>query len=241
MRCELDAAYFHLYGVSRDDAVYIMDTFPSVKRKDEQKYSKDYRTKRVILEIYDAMVEAIRMGHAYQTRLDPPPADSRAAYQIEQEDQTVIGSERVWLVILLLVRAWKTRGLAVGRPALETGLILMFNDELRKNLLGIPAISRATTVTPPAVSSLVGLDFFIAEGAKRKWLRVAQSEYQQTIEEGDLFPANLDIPLDDLTRAAESMTVIDRLAKREVELPAKVKRVELSTKSVSTAATGGTR
>ena len=29
--------------------------------------------KRVILEIYDAMAEAIRTGQPYQTRLDPPP------------------------------------------------------------------------------------------------------------------------------------------------------------------------
>ena len=35
LRCELDAAYFHLYGIARDDVDYIMDTFPIVKRKDE--------------------------------------------------------------------------------------------------------------------------------------------------------------------------------------------------------------
>ncbi len=52
--------------------VYIMDTSPIVRRKDEKKYDGDYRTKRVILEIYDAMQEAIRTGHPYQTRLDPP-------------------------------------------------------------------------------------------------------------------------------------------------------------------------
>lgn len=54
---------------------YIMDTFPIVKRRDEEKYNGDYRTKRVILEIYDAMLEAIRTGKPYQTRLNPPPAD----------------------------------------------------------------------------------------------------------------------------------------------------------------------
>jgi hypothetical protein len=34
MRCELDAVYFHLYGISKEDVDYIMDTFPIVKRKD---------------------------------------------------------------------------------------------------------------------------------------------------------------------------------------------------------------
>jgi hypothetical protein len=56
-----------------------MDTFPIVKRKDEQNWG-DYRTKRVILEIYDAMQEAIRTGQLYQTRLDPPPADPRCCH-----------------------------------------------------------------------------------------------------------------------------------------------------------------
>jgi hypothetical protein len=79
LRCELDAAYFHLYGVEPDDVDYIMETFPIVKRKDEQQYG-EYRTKRVIMEIYDAMAEAIKSGRPYQTRLDPPPADPRVAH-----------------------------------------------------------------------------------------------------------------------------------------------------------------
>ena len=78
IRCELDALYFHLYGISREDASYILDTFPIVRRKDEQQYG-EYRTKRVILEIYDAMAEAERSGNPYQTLLDPPAADPRPA------------------------------------------------------------------------------------------------------------------------------------------------------------------
>jgi hypothetical protein len=39
----------------------------------------EYRTKRVILEVYDAMAEAIRTGKRYQTHLDPLPADRRVA------------------------------------------------------------------------------------------------------------------------------------------------------------------
>ena len=35
MRCELDALYFHLYQIARDDVDYILETFPIVKRKDE--------------------------------------------------------------------------------------------------------------------------------------------------------------------------------------------------------------
>ena len=61
------------FPTPRDAVSYIMDTFPIVRRKDEEKYDGDYRTKRVILEIYDAMQDAIRTGKPYQTRLDPPP------------------------------------------------------------------------------------------------------------------------------------------------------------------------
>jgi len=79
LRCELDAAFFHLYGINRDDAAYILDTFPIVKRKDEAKWGT-YRTKDTILEIYAALAEAQRTGQPYQTRLNPAPADSRVAH-----------------------------------------------------------------------------------------------------------------------------------------------------------------
>ncbi|MGV9354543.1 Eco57I restriction-modification methylase domain-containing protein [Streptomyces misionensis] len=72
LRAELDAALFHLYGVERHDVDYVLDTFPVVKRKDEAAHGT-YRTKNLILDIYDRMAEAQRTGTAYQTVLDPPP------------------------------------------------------------------------------------------------------------------------------------------------------------------------
>ncbi|HEY3283398.1 MAG TPA: N-6 DNA methylase [Armatimonadota bacterium] len=74
LRCELDAAYFHLYGISRDDVEYILGTFPIVKRKEEAKWG-EYRTQRVILQVFEAMARAMETGESYQTLLDPPPAD----------------------------------------------------------------------------------------------------------------------------------------------------------------------
>ena len=82
--CELDAAYFHLYGIERDDVDYIMETFPIVKRRDEQRY-REYRTKRVILEIYDEMKRAMETGVAYKTRLEPSPADPSVAHEPRTE------------------------------------------------------------------------------------------------------------------------------------------------------------
>lgn len=72
IRCELDAAYFHLYRIEREDVDYIMETFPIVKRKDEATFGA-YRTKETILKIYDQMKLAIESGQTYQTPLDPPP------------------------------------------------------------------------------------------------------------------------------------------------------------------------
>jgi hypothetical protein len=74
IRCELDAAFFHLYGIHRDDAAYILDTFPVVRKRDETDHGA-YRTQRTILEIYDQMAQAIATGQPYPTRLDPPPGD----------------------------------------------------------------------------------------------------------------------------------------------------------------------
>ncbi|MGQ0717749.1 MAG: Eco57I restriction-modification methylase domain-containing protein [Pseudonocardiales bacterium] len=70
LRAELDAAYFHLYGVPRDDVDYVMDTFRAFRNNDPERFT---RTKKAILEIYDAMTNAIRTGDSYRTVLNPPP------------------------------------------------------------------------------------------------------------------------------------------------------------------------
>lgn len=69
LRTELDAAFFCLYGVARDDVDYIMETFPIVKRKDVAAHG-EYRTKRMILEIFDAMAEAEATGLPYASPFD---------------------------------------------------------------------------------------------------------------------------------------------------------------------------
>jgi hypothetical protein len=72
MRAELDAAYFHLYGVERDDVGYIMDSFGAFRRNDPERFE---RTKALILDVYDAMAEAIETGEPYKTILDPLPGE----------------------------------------------------------------------------------------------------------------------------------------------------------------------
>lgn len=74
LRGELDAAYFHLYEIERGDLEYIMETFPIVKRHDEERVG-EYRTKHLILEAYDAMADATRTGVPYRSIVDPPPGE----------------------------------------------------------------------------------------------------------------------------------------------------------------------
>ncbi len=54
LRARLDALYFHLYGLSKEDAAYILDTFPIVRRHDEAAFGH-YRTKEMVLAYYNAL------------------------------------------------------------------------------------------------------------------------------------------------------------------------------------------
>ncbi|MFE7813132.1 Eco57I restriction-modification methylase domain-containing protein [Streptomyces sp. NPDC057433] len=79
LRAELDALFFHLYAVSREDVDYILDTFTIVRRKDEARYGT-YRTKDLILVEYDRMAAAgltlenpLMDGEKYTSTLTPPP------------------------------------------------------------------------------------------------------------------------------------------------------------------------
>ncbi len=52
LRAELDACFFHLYGFSKAQVEYAMESFPIVKRHDEERFG-EFRTKRLILDMYD--------------------------------------------------------------------------------------------------------------------------------------------------------------------------------------------
>ncbi len=54
LRARLDALYFHLYGLSRDDAGYVMDTFPIVRREDMAAFGR-YRTRELVLAYMNAL------------------------------------------------------------------------------------------------------------------------------------------------------------------------------------------
>ena len=54
LRARLDALYFLLYGLDREDAGYVMNTFPIVRRQDESAFGK-YRTREMVLAYMNAL------------------------------------------------------------------------------------------------------------------------------------------------------------------------------------------
>jgi hypothetical protein len=71
LRAELDAAFFHAYGLDRDEVEHVMESFPVVKKNDLAEFG-EYRTKRLILESYDAMQEVTRSGVPFESAISPP-------------------------------------------------------------------------------------------------------------------------------------------------------------------------
>ncbi|MFD1832558.1 Eco57I restriction-modification methylase domain-containing protein [Streptomyces desertarenae] len=85
LRAELDAYFFHLYGISREDTDYILESFQSesggLKNNEIAKFG-EYRTKRLVLAEYDRMASTgltldnpLTEGESgtYRSTLTPPP------------------------------------------------------------------------------------------------------------------------------------------------------------------------
>ncbi len=75
-------AHLAHFPIPRHAVEYIMETFPIVKRKDEQEFG-EYRTKRRILEIYDQMTQCFATNTEYRSTLDPPagpPCDAEGSF-----------------------------------------------------------------------------------------------------------------------------------------------------------------
>jgi hypothetical protein len=158
MRCELDAAFFHLYGMGREDVDYIMDTFHIV-RGDDEAATGEYRTKRVILDMYDRMKGAIDTGTPYQTMLNPPPADPRIAHPLSP-----------LYVAALSPNAWATPQGVTSENVTLFSLI----DVLRQ--VGRPTVSQQIRVACILVRHPALALAFMTDQDARAWLRVIGSE-----------------------------------------------------------------
>jgi len=79
IRAEIDAAMLHLYGLDREQAEWILESF-MVLRKYEDRDHNEFRTKRLVMSAYEAMAEAKEHGTAYATPLLPLPADLKLCH-----------------------------------------------------------------------------------------------------------------------------------------------------------------
>lgn len=70
LRAELDAAYFHLYGLAGHEVEHVLGTFRAFRNTTPALF---VRTNEAILERYDAMTAAIDGAAPYVTNLDPIP------------------------------------------------------------------------------------------------------------------------------------------------------------------------
>jgi hypothetical protein len=72
LRADLDGAFLHVYGLDRDEAEHVVDSFNVVRKYEERDFG-EYRTKRLILEAYDRMARAITAGgRGWQPLADIP-------------------------------------------------------------------------------------------------------------------------------------------------------------------------
>ena len=61
LKADLDAGFLHVYGLERPEAEHVLDSFTIVRKNEERDYG-EYRTKRLVLEAYDRMAQAIANG-----------------------------------------------------------------------------------------------------------------------------------------------------------------------------------
>jgi hypothetical protein len=82
LRAELDAIVAHdVFGLTASEIEYILATFPTWRDREEKHY-REFRTKRLILEIYDALAESTRTATPCQTLLNPPSADPSCCHPL---------------------------------------------------------------------------------------------------------------------------------------------------------------
>ncbi len=89
IQAEIDAAMLHLYGLTREQSEWVLNSF-TVLRKYEERDHNEFRTKRLVLAAYDAMAEAKAARTAYISPLSPPPADPSLCHPSSAEDTPLI-------------------------------------------------------------------------------------------------------------------------------------------------------
>jgi methylase of polypeptide subunit release factors len=73
LRCELDTAFFLLYGLAEGEVSHILDSFPIVRMADEREFGGEYRTKSTIMRILTEMRDSMDHSRAEPASLDSVP------------------------------------------------------------------------------------------------------------------------------------------------------------------------
>ncbi len=81
LRADLDAAFLHVFGLSRTEAEHVLDSFPVVRKYEERDFG-EYRTRRLVLDAYDRMAAAISKGGAGWTSLSDIPAGEGSRHHL---------------------------------------------------------------------------------------------------------------------------------------------------------------
>jgi hypothetical protein len=72
LQAELDAAIMHLYGLTRRQTEWILNSF-SVLEKYEQRDNGEFQTMRLVLAAFDLIADVIASGGVFESQLSPPP------------------------------------------------------------------------------------------------------------------------------------------------------------------------
>lgn len=72
LKSELDALFFHLYGLNREQTEWVLDSFNVLRGYEKKSVEKgghgEFKTKRMVLEAYDAMEYDIVKGSKFEPR-----------------------------------------------------------------------------------------------------------------------------------------------------------------------------
>jgi hypothetical protein len=216
LRCDLDAAYFLLYlgtgdwqpaqGESGADftglkeafptprhaVAYIMDTFPLVRKADEEKHGT-YRTKQRVLEIYD--------------QLGRDTATNRAVTPLTTAQVDML---KAMLYVVAFLRTWNKR---VRRDILEAGVVLMTDDRLREAFLSNRPLANRTPGRR-RLSLLDWLPLALEQLHRSRGIEQELHEDMPFIKIGPTPPDPSDFPFY-LTKAAEAVRVIAQMGEQQ--------------------------
>ena len=74
LRADLDAAFLHVYGLSRPEVEHVLDSF-GVVRKYEERDHGEYRTRRLVLDAYDCMATATARSGGWSPLAELPAGE----------------------------------------------------------------------------------------------------------------------------------------------------------------------